>query len=189
MFRRFHVILKIARGFVGLIVDRLVVNQRSDRSFACIDLRANGFQIARGLSNVLHRILSGVEYLTGFADHVRDFERRLTSNGVSILNLLRIDGPERNLDILVAQESFRFYRGHRILLDDIPGRALQTDYYRNLSIGCLGKIDALYGALANPSNPDIGAFVQAGNILELGLHHVSRRKTGFLVADVEHSEA
>ena len=107
------------RGLFQIVIELLVVHQRSHGSLSGIDLGAHRIQMRRGQSCVVNGLLAAVQNTARLLEHVRHHQRRFALDDLAVLHIGLPGGSKRNRHVLIAQHSFGLDRGDGILLDNL----------------------------------------------------------------------
>ncbi len=100
--------MECGRSLFQVVIELLVVHQRSHGSLARIDLGGYGVQMGRGRSCVLDGLLTAIEDRVRLCKQYSQLQRRHTLDGLAITYLGLPCGSKRNGHELIAQDSFGF---------------------------------------------------------------------------------
>ena len=170
--QRFHIFLERGRAklrlFGGgghLLIDLLVVDERPHRALALVDLLADRLELA-------HRSLRGVQHLIGLLHDVGKVQRRLAPERVALFDRSGLLGSERDLDELIAHETFGLDADDRILLEHLARRALHVHDQGHFAARLRGKQDLLHRSLVDAPHANFRAAAQSADVLERRLQAV-----------------
>ncbi len=128
-------------------------------------------------------VLRRIQNFVGLVDQIRDVDGRLALNRVAVLHLRGFIRSERNLHVLVAQQSLGLDGRPRIRLDDAASGPVDVHHHHHFSIRAIGELDFLHGSFGNSAHAYSGAFHQPGHVVEGGLHMVGGSKHHLRVSD------